>query len=95
MKIEKPICKQKKTEQHRLEIPEIHRADYDKAISGKSRKAAVKSFCLECMAWEKEEVRQCTSLECPLYLFRPYKPKPKQASEIAGFSQESTNINEL
>ncbi|MFC1675567.1 hypothetical protein ACFL3G_00720 [Planctomycetota bacterium] len=33
----------------RSEIPEIHRANYDKAMRGKSMRAATKAFCLECV----------------------------------------------
>lgn len=60
-------------EQRRQQMPEIHRANYDKAIQGRSMKAAVKAFCLECVCWQKEEVRKCTSLSCPLFSYRPYK----------------------
>jgi len=40
-----------------------------KAIKGRSLRAAVKSFCAECTMWQREEVRLCTSLACPLYEF--------------------------
>lgn len=60
-------------DERRAEMPEIHRANYDKALRGKSMKAGIKAFCLECVCWQKEEVRLCTSLACPLYSYRPYK----------------------
>jgi hypothetical protein len=60
-------------DERRAEMPEIHRANYDKAQRGKSMKAAIKAFCLECVCWQKEEVRLCTSPACPLYSYRPYK----------------------
>ncbi len=73
----------------RAQMPQIHRSNYDKAVQRKSMKAAVKAFCLECVCWQKEEVRLCTSLACPLYPYRPYKDSSKQASERPGFSVES------
>ena len=37
------------------------------------RSAAIRSFCLECVHWDREEVRLCTAPQCPLYPYRPYK----------------------
>jgi hypothetical protein len=65
--------RQEQIEQRRAEMPEIHRANYDKACRGKSMRAATRAFCLECVQWQKEEVRLCTALACPLYPYRPYK----------------------
>ena len=75
---------------HRGQIPKIHRLVYDRAMQGKSLKSAVKSFCLECYQWDKEEVRACPSVQCPLHCYRPYKPQ-KQASQGLSFLPESTN----
>ena len=55
------------------DMPRIYRATYRKAMSGKSLRAAVNSFCLECVGWQREEVRLCTSPACPLYPYRPYQ----------------------
>ena len=81
----------------RADMPKIYRATYDKAVSGKSLRAAVNAFCLECVMWQREEVRLCPSVACPLWEYRPYKPndsKPisfsKQASEGSDFAPEST-----
>lgn len=63
----------KKLAEKRLTIPQIYRANYDKAMTGKSPKAAMKAFCLECVVWQREEVKKCTSPTCPLYPYRPYK----------------------
>lgn len=67
---------QKRQEQINLrlrEIPKIYRQIYKEAVEGQSRKAAIHAFCLECVGWQKEEVRLCTSLACPLYGLRPYR----------------------
>jgi len=79
---------------YRSEMPAIHRKTYDRAIQGKSHKSAINSFCLACVMWQKEEVRLCTSLACPLYPYRPYKEKPKQASEDVSFGPEVQNSGE-
>jgi hypothetical protein len=60
-------------EKRLLQIPKIHQATYKSAMTGKSRKNAVKAFCLECVCWQKEEVRLCTDTGCPLYPYRSYK----------------------
>lgn len=76
----------------RKQMPRIYRATYDKAISGKSLRAAVNSFCAECTMWQREEVRLCTSLACSLYSYRPYRNKPtgrsKNNSEGLSFGAE-------
>lgn len=77
---------EKSRAKRRTDMPEIHRACYDRAMGGKSLKSAIKSFCLECMAWQKEEVRLCCSPACPLYPYRPYK----HAAEGVNFATEST-----
>ena len=48
------------------------RATYLKAMRGRSLAAAVKAFCLECVQWEREEVRRCTAPACPLFPYRPF-----------------------
>lgn len=72
----------------RAEMPEVHRANYDKAVRGRSMKAVVKAFCLECVQWQKEEVRLCTSLACPMYPYRPYRIS-NQRSEGLSLEPES------
>ncbi|MFC1739246.1 hypothetical protein ACFL1G_09395 [Planctomycetota bacterium] len=82
-----------KISEHRKQIPRIHQANYDKAISGKSKAAALKAFCLECVCWQKEEVRLCTSPQCSLFPYRPYRIS-KKVSEEANFNTESTNAED-
>ncbi len=56
----------------RSSIPVSYRGNYDRAMSGKSMKCAIKAMCLECMGWDREEVRLCCSPACPLYPYRPF-----------------------
>ena len=67
--------------EHLKEMPTIYRATYKKAVTGKSLRAAVNSFCAECTMWQREEVRLCTSLACSLYPYRPYRCKPRKSDE--------------
>jgi len=55
----------------RAEMPRSYRACYNKTVSGKSRKAAMRAFCAECCGYEIREVFLCTDLGCPLYPYRP------------------------
>jgi len=59
--------------ERRGQMPRSYRAAYDKAVKGKSLRAAINSFCLECVCWQIEEIRNCTDLACPLYAVRPYQ----------------------
>jgi len=36
----------------------------------KSRKAAIRSFCAECMGYETKDIPGCTDEGCPLYRWR-------------------------
>ena len=52
------------------DVPRKYRELYRRAYAGKSRKAAIRAFCLECVCWSADEVRRCTAPACPLYEFR-------------------------
>ncbi len=54
-------------------IPRAYKATYERAVKGKSLRAAINSFCLECVCWSIEEIRNCSDLACPLYAVRPYQ----------------------
>ena len=57
----------------RLEsMPETYRRTYLRAMGGRSLAAAVKAFCMECVAWDRREVALCTAPACPLYPYRPF-----------------------
>ena len=53
------------------------RSHFEAAFAGKSRKAAVTAFCVQCMGYDRDEVRNCTAPACPLYPHRPYTTKRK------------------
>jgi len=60
------------------QIPRAYRGIYERAVAGKSRKAALHSFCLECCGWQVKEVFLCTDLGFPLY---PYRPRSRASHD--------------
>jgi len=52
------------------DVPPKYRGLSRRAYAGRSRKAAIRAFCLECVYWSGDEVRRCTAPACPLYEFR-------------------------
>ena len=44
-----------------------------------SPREAIKAFCLECNGWEEAAIRVCPSTACPIFKFRPYQVKVKEA----------------
>ena len=90
--------RRKRIDKRRADMPKVYRATYDKAMTGKSLRSAINAFCLECVMWQREEVRLCTSVACPLWLYRPYQDATvnsqgisKNASEGSDFAPDSTN----
>jgi hypothetical protein len=58
-------------ERRLCQMPNHCRRVYLRAVGGRSPRAAIKSFCLECVGWQRSEVRRCTALACPLWPYRP------------------------
>jgi hypothetical protein len=52
------------------DVPQKYRRLYERAMSGRSRRAAIRVNCLWCVGWSEHEVEQCTSPGCPLFGFR-------------------------
>lgn len=56
------------------EMPVSCRRSYLSALMARGgAKRAIKAFCLECVCWDRDEVRNCTAVACPLYAYRSYK----------------------
>lgn len=55
---------------NKRDIPQKCRKAYDRAMTGRSQSAAIRSFCLECVGYDREEVKACTDPACPLYAYR-------------------------
>ena len=55
------------------EMPTDYQRTYMRAMTGKSRQAAMDAFCQMCVCWQREEVRKCSDPACPLYRHRPYQ----------------------
>jgi|GEM_PF-2237253 len=55
------------------QMPNHCRNTYLRAIGGKSPRAAIKAFCLECVGWQRGEIPRCTAPACPLWAYRPFR----------------------
>ncbi len=53
-----------------IELPAKYRQLYQRALDGRSRRAAIRAHCLMCCGWQAVEVELCTAPECPLFPFR-------------------------
>lgn len=52
------------------QVPKKYKGMYDRAMTGRSRKAAVRLHCIMCMGWDATEVDKCTATGCPMYPYR-------------------------
>ncbi len=52
------------------DVPAKYRATYERALAGRSPKAAIKAHCLMCCGWQIREVQLCTAPKCPLFTMR-------------------------
>ena len=52
------------------DVPDKYKVMYKRAMSGKSRKAAIRLRCLDCVDYSPKEVENCTAKDCPLYAYR-------------------------
>ena len=52
------------------EYPPSTQESYRRAMEGRSRKAAIRAFCVMCMGFQPHHVRGCTAPWCPLYPYR-------------------------
>ena len=51
-------------------IPTQYQDIYRRAMTGGSRKAAIRAHCLMCVGWVSAEVDKCTAPDCPLFKYR-------------------------
>lgn len=54
----------------RASMPPQYRKVYDEAMTGDSRKAAIRAKCFGCMGYE-DSPANCTSPDCELFPYRP------------------------
>jgi hypothetical protein len=48
-------------------VPIKFKGIYDRAMTGRSQAAAIKSLCLECCVYDRDQVKSCTDPGCPLF----------------------------
>jgi hypothetical protein len=68
---------------------------YEKAVTTKSPRKAIKIFCLECCGYSSKEVDLCTGVACPLYPYRqggwPGKGQKKESVVVQEKLDGSSN----
>jgi hypothetical protein len=67
------MTKEEAIEKRLAAMPVKCRGHYEKAMRGRSMKAAITAQCLECVLWVRKEVELCTDVACPLYPYRPFQ----------------------
>ena len=61
----------------------------ERALDGTcSPRAGIKAFCLRCVGYIRADVEGCTSRNCPLWQFRPYK-SGEDTDNLAEGSEET------
>jgi hypothetical protein len=62
----------KPQQEYHDKLPEKYRGLYVRAIEAgaSSRKAAIRSKCLDCQCWQEAEVNRCQITRCPLWPYR-------------------------
>lgn len=56
-------------------IPSSMQGIITRAFTKKGFKDRVKAKCLDCCCFQREEVKECKSVTCPLHQIRPYQDK--------------------
>ena len=77
---------------YRRQIPKLYQGIYKRAMTGKSRKAAMHAFCLECVGWQIKEVHACSDTGCSLYPYRPKSSVSPDTPESVSNAPESKNL---
>lgn len=72
-------------------VPKQYQALYKRAMSGKSRKAAMKIQCIECCGWQIAEVFVCADSGCSLWPYRPAARTSQGAPESIRGAVEPPN----
>ena len=56
------------------EVSVNYRKLAQRALDGKvSPRQAIKAFCLRCVGYARNDVRDCSAYTCPLWRYRPYQ----------------------
>lgn len=80
------MTKQEKLDVRAIQLGEVekvtvkYRGVFEKAFTGLVRPAAVKAKCLQCVGYNRADVRDCEKSICPLWQYRPYRT-PEQKKE--------------
>ena len=65
-----------------LDVPLKHEAMYHRVMEGKSPKAAIRIYCLNCQGWNSSWVRECKDRWYPSYPYRLPRTSKVEAQDI-------------
>lgn len=82
---------------------DMHRGLLTRVYSGnRSLRDGIDAFCVQCVGYVIDDVRNCTSIGCPLWQLRPYQvelpDKPKRersAAQKANSQKQAERFKEL
>jgi hypothetical protein len=66
-------------------IPSIYKIGAIKAMldpKSISPRRAIRLKCCDCSGWQREEIKECTMKQCPLYGHRPFQSKETESEEV-------------
>jgi len=70
-------------------VPEKHKIATERALLRQMpRSTAIKTKCLACCNFEREEVKQCAVITCPLWAYRPYQSSATADDDSDGDSAD-------
>lgn len=74
---------------------EEYKEKVSKAAASNSKTTAIKLKCLDCSAYQVEEIRNCPVTNCALYSFRGYyKPGEKQKKTVELSNEKRAELSE-
>lgn len=73
-------------------VPASAAGIFERAFGGSASRAnAIKAKCLACTNFQRDEVRECPTVLCPLHPIRPFQvkvAKPKTNIEAEGYDPD-------
>lgn len=63
-------------------VPEKHKIATERALLKQvPRSTAIRTKCLACCNFERDEVKHCRVITCPLWAYRPYQVSDEEIEE--------------
>ncbi len=94
MKVTNTEQTQRTSSNTRWPIPKRYRGIMARALAGEGGRAnAIRAKCIECCGFDRR-LANCTSPNCPLYMFNPYRKKPRSGPKRRKSASRRSNATE-